>query len=290
MQVLRPDTTEEALRLLAAASEDTKIIAGGTAVMLMMRNGLLFPDRLISVDRLSDLDYIEPEPEGVRLGALTSLRRMERSDRLGEVLPTLRAAVGLVANHRVRQRATIGGNLAESDYASDPPAVLTTLGCQVQVTSGRGRRWVPVEEFLVGFYETVLTPDELVTEVWVPRPSPSARSLYLKYISRAAEDRPCLGVAAHVDIDESGRYTDARVSVAGATATPFTLTEATEQLRGATADDGAWRAVADAYRQAIRPIDDVRGGASYRKHVTGELVGRALRMVSTTMRSGAIRL
>jgi aerobic carbon-monoxide dehydrogenase medium subunit len=290
MQVLRPRTVAETLHLLDGAGDDAKVIAGGTALMLMIRAGLIFPDLLVALDRVDGLDYLTVESDVIRVGALTSLRTMERSPELQKVVPTLTAALGLVANHRVRQRATIGGNLSESDYASDPPAVLTTLGCQVRIVSARGERLLPLSEFLVGYYETALQHGELVSEVLIPVPSPTARTLYIKYISRSAEDRPCVGVAAYVDRDESGRCSDVRVAVAGATATPFTLTDVTDGCRGAVADGTTWREVAAAYRDGIEPIDDARGSAGYRKQVVGNLVRRALDVVSTPGENGAFRL
>jgi carbon-monoxide dehydrogenase medium subunit len=290
MRVLRPQTIAETLRLLDEAGDDTKVIAGGTALMLMIRNGLLFPEQLIALDRVSGLDYVNVEANVIRLGALTSLRALERSAELQKVVPTLTQALGLVANHRVRQRATIGGNLSESDYASDPPAVLTTLGCQVRIVSTNSERLLPLPEFLVGYYETALEHNELVSEVLVPLPAPTARTTYIKYISRSAEDRPCVGIAAYLDRDAAGRCTDLRVAVAGATATPFTLADVTDSCRGSQADGTTWREVAAAYSESIEPIDDARGSAPYRKHVVGSLVRRALDAVSTPGENGAIRL
>jgi carbon-monoxide dehydrogenase medium subunit len=290
MHVLRPHTIAETLRLLDEAGEDSKIIAGGTALMLMMRNGLIFPEELIALDRVAGLDHVDVDGDVVRLGALVSLRALERSPEVEKVLPTLTSALGLVANHRVRQRATIGGNVSEADYASDPPAVLTTLGCQVRIVSSGGERLLGLPDFLVSYYETALEHNELVTEVLVPRPSPTARTTYIKYVSRSAEDRPCVGVAAYLDTDAAGRCTDVRVAVAGATATPFTLAEVTGSLRGEAADGTAWREVGEAFGEAIEPIDDARGSAAYRKHVVGDLVRRALETVSTPGENGACRL
>lgn len=291
VHVLRPESMADALRRLADGDEDTKVIAGGTAVMLMMRNGLIFPERLVALDRVPDLNRIEVGPEEVRIGALTTLRAIERSTPLASALPTFAAAVGLVANHRIRQRATVGGVVCESDYASDPPAVLVTLGAEIEIRAERGERRMPLTDFLVDYYETALAPDELVTGIRIPRPSPEARTTYIKFISRSAEDRPCVGIAAHVDIDRGGRCTEARVAVAGATATPFRLPAATDAIRGAkAADPSTWDVVAGAYREAISPIDDIRGSARYRKHVTGELVRRALATVSSGAANGACRL
>lgn len=290
MRVLRPETIAEALRLLDGSGDDVKVIAGGTALMLMIRNGLIFPEQLVALDRVTGLDYVRVEDGVIRLGALTSLRALERSPELQRVVPTLTAALGLVANHRVRQRATVGGNLSEADYASDPPAVLATLGCQVRIAGTGAERVLPLSDFLVGYYETALEHNELVSEVLVPVPSPTARTVYIKYVSRSSEDRPCVGVAAYVDRDESGRCTDVRVAVAGATATPFVLSEVTAGCRGGPADGTTWSEVAAAYRDGIEPIDDARGSATYRKHVVGRLVRRALDAVSTPGENGAFRL
>lgn len=290
MQLLQPQTVAEAVRFVGEGGEGSKVIAGGTALMLMMRNGLLYPDQLIALDRIHELSYIDPGPDFVRIGALATLRRLQRAPELKRVLPTLAASLGLVANHRVRQRATIGGNLCEADYASDPPSVLMTLGCRVRIMSSRSERTVPLPEFLLGFFETALAPDEIVTEVLVPRPPSAARTTYLKYISRSAEDRPCVGVAAYLELDESGRCREVRIAVSGATAAPFTLAEVTSSFRGAPAGSGAWSEIAGAFSEAICPISDGRGSAAYRKHVTGQLIRRALEEVAASGENGARRL
>lgn len=290
MRVCRPETISDALGVLDEGGEDCIVMAGGTALMIMMRAGFVVRERLVALDRLPDLDHIAVDGSSVRLGALTTLHAMERSPQLREAMPTLARALGLVANHRVRYRATIGGNLSESDYASDPPAILSTLGCRLRIASTRGERWLPLPDFLVGYYENALEPNEMVTEVEVRRPAPSARTTYIKYVSRSAEDRPCVGVAAYLDMDPSGHCVGLRVAVAGATATPFTLPEVTDACVGGRTDDTTWREVAKAYADAIEPIADLRGSATYRKHVTGEIVKRALETVSTSTDNQASRL
>jgi carbon-monoxide dehydrogenase medium subunit len=290
MQLLQPETVVEAVALAAEGGEGCKVIAGGTALMLMMRNGLLYPDQLIALDRIPTLSYIDTGGEVVRMGALTTLRRLQRSPELSRILPTLTASLGLVANHRVRHRATIGGNLSEADYASDPPAVLTTLGCRVRIASRDSEREVPLSEFLLDFFETTLAPGEIVTEVLVPRPPSAARSTYLKYVSRSAEDRPCVGVAAYLEMDESTHCREVRVAVSGATATPFTLAEVTSSFRGAPASTQVWSEIAEAYSETISPISDGRGSAAYRKHVIGKLIRRALEETAASGENGARRL
>lgn len=289
-RLFRPQTLSETLRLLAESGEDTKVVAGGTAVMLMMRAGLLHPEELISIDRVAELNYVTVEPTAIRLGALACMRDLERSNSLSSVLPTLTGAIALVANHRVRRRATIGGCISEADYASDPPAVLASLGANVRIASLHGEREIPVSDFLVGYYETALRHDELVKEIVIPRPSSGVHTTYLKYVSRSAEDRPCVGVAAYVDTEESGRPKRVRVAVAGATATPFMLGDIMAILNGSPLDSAACRAIGDAYQDAIEPISDARGSSDYRRRVTGRLVTRALQTALTESGNKAFRL
>ncbi len=290
MQLTRPMSTDEALGVLADAGEDCTVIAGGTAVMLMMRNGLLHPEHLLSLDQVPGLDTIDVTADEVRLGASVRLRDVELSPAVQSALPTLTGALGLVANHRVRRQATVGGLVCEADYASDPPSIFVTLGGRVRLASVRGERCMPMSEFLVDYYTTAKEPDELLLEVVVPRPPSTARTTYIKYVTRSSEDRPCVGVAAYLDLDSGGRCSDVRVAVAGATSTPFTLPEVTEAVRGSGPDTALWRQVGDAYRDAIAPISDIRGSAVYRKHVVGELVGRALETVGAAGTNGAMRL
>lgn len=290
MRLMRPRDVDDVVRLLDESEEDAKVVAGATAVMVMIRNGLISPQCLVAVDSVPGLDYLACEDTQVRIGALTSLRWLERSAELRTALPTLAQTIGLVANHRVRARATIGGNLSEADYASDPPAVLSTLGCRVRIAGPAGERVLSLSDFLVSYYETVLAHNEFLTEVIVDRPPPTARTTYLKYVSRAAEDRPCVGIAAYLDSDEAGLCRTVRVAVAAATATPFVLPEVTEACRGKAADESLCAEVAEAYRQAIQPIEDGRGSSAYRKHVTGKLVYRALRGLVAGEPNGAQRL
>jgi carbon-monoxide dehydrogenase medium subunit len=288
--VTRPERLADALRLLADLGDTAKIAAGGTAVMPMLRSGLLSPDRLIALERLQELHEITVNETSVRIGALVSLRELHESTVVRQVAPTFARALMLVANHRIRHRATIGGNVSEADYASDPPTVLATLECLVHISNVHGERTVPLADFLVSYYETALTPVEIVTAISFSIPSASARTTYLKFLSRTSDDRPCLGVAAYLDLDDRGRTIAVRVAVAGATATPFALPEVLDDCLGIRSDHNMWQAVGDAYAEEIHPISDARGSAAYRKHVTGVLVSRALDSVSAAGYNTAVRM
>lgn len=290
MQVLRPTSVTEALALLYASDEDAKIISGGTALMLMLRNGLVFPSGLIALDRIEGLDYIKTDDAEIRIGALTTLRTMERSAELQVLLPTLTQALGMVANHRVRNRATIAGNVCEADYASDPPAILTTLGCQVRVEGPQGERLIALPELLVDYYETSLEHNELAVEVIIPRPEAGTRTNYLKYVSRSSEDRPCVGVAASLSTDAAGRCRSVDVQIAGATATPFSIPSVLKECEGAEPGKETWEHIARSYAESIEPIDDVRGSAGYRRRVSRVLIERALCEMNDDYVNGATKL
>jgi len=181
-----------------------------------------------------------------------------------------------VANHRVRAAATVGGVLAEADYASDPPATLRALDADVVVTGPAGERRLPVAELSTGFYETSLGAGEIITAVEVPVPSPAAVGEYHKYRSTASEDRPCVGVAALLRLERDGTCADLRVCVGAASAVPVRLKEVERSACGQPFDADLAQRVGDAYAAAITPISDVRGSSWYRREMIRVLVSRAL--------------
>ena len=278
MELLEPRSVDEAVSLLAQHADEAKIIAGGTAVVLMLQNRLISPGYLISLGRIGGLDHIRYEPgAGLRIGSLATIRQAETSPPVREHLPVLAETFGEVANVRVRNAATVGGNLAEADYASDPPAVLVGLRARVKVASQRGVREIPLTEFFKDFYETALAEDEILTEVAVPELSPSWRSAYLKYVSRSSEDRPCVGAAAFVDLDEDGLCRELRVVVSAVAETPREVADAEALARGERLTDELIGEVAEQYAEAIDPLSDLRGSAWYREQMIRVFVRRAIR-------------
>ena len=273
-----PDTIEETLDLLATHGEDAKLLAGGTWLTLVLRQGLLFPSILVSLRRVPDLDRIAVDPDGtLRLGAMTRHRAVERSQAVLAGWPILAATYADVANVRVRHQATVGGNLADADYASDPPAVLAALGASVRALSPRGERLIPVRDLIVGHYETVLAPDELVAEVLVPPVSPGAGAAYLKYRSRSHEDRPCVGVVALVETAPDGAFRRVEVVVGAVAERPQRLADVLDAFVGRPPDDATIEAIASVYAERIDPLSDLRGSAWYRQRMIRVFVARALR-------------
>ena len=277
VEIHRPDTVEETVQLLASLGDEAKIIAGGTAMVLMLKSGLIAPEAMVSLSRLKGLDTIEHAPgSGLKIGALATLRDAEISSVIRERNPVLAETMGTVANVRVRNAATVGGNLGEADYASDPPSTLLAMRASVRAVSVRGERKIPLTEFFKDFYETALAPDELLTEVVVPEISDTTHCSYIKYVTRSSEDRPCVGVSAAIDLDEESRCRDLRVVVGAVAGVPQEVESAEQLAIGQRFDAELIEEIAEGYGQAIDPIDDLRGSKWYRQQVIRVFVRRAI--------------
>lgn len=272
----------DAVAALRASGGDAKLVSGGTAVVLLLQLRLIAPETLIGLRTLTDVpgwSLIQRVHDQLVIGAGATLTEVAESPEVRAVAPSLAHAAGVVGNLRIRNMATVGGNLAEADYASDPPAVLVSLGASVTVSDGERSRELLVSDLLVDFYETALE-DEVITHVRVPV-QVGRRSAYLKYCSRSAEDRPCVGVAV------SGRFTgdvvDSLEVVVGAVAgTPQRWSEVTSEVLGRRLDADAAAVIADEYAARVDPIEDVRGSAWYRREMVRVHVRRALESIAPT--------
>ena len=279
IKFLEPRDFSEALTLLSEHADDAKIIAGGTSVVLMLQQKLIAPSVLISLCHVSNYDFIRHEEDGLHIGALTKLRDIELSDVVKEFCPTLAHTFSVVGNVRVRNQATIGGNLSAADYAADPPAMLTALDARVQVHSPEKKREIPLSEFFIGFYTTALEPNEILAEVIIPVLPSSARAAYHKYTSISAEGRPCVAVGAVADFDSNGKCLDLRIAVGAAVETPQRVKDAEAMAHGHALTDELVAAIADEYARTLDPLTDVRGSAWYRKEMIRVFVKRALQEV-----------
>lgn len=281
IRLLQPGSLAEAVSLLSGASEETKIISGGTALVIMLKNRLIAPATLLSLGRLQELRGIRHERgTGLRIGALTTLREAERSAIVREKNPTLADTFAKVGNVRVRNAATVGGNLSEADYASDPPCVLVAMRARVKAQSAKGEREIPLVNLFKGFYETALAPDEILTELIVPDPPDGSRSTYIKYVSRSSEDRPCVGMAAVVQTQADGTCQELRLVAGAVSEIPQEIAAAEERARGQRLTRALIEDIAQAYADAIEPLADLRGSAWYRKQIIRVLARRAMQQVS----------
>jgi aerobic carbon-monoxide dehydrogenase medium subunit len=260
---MAPASLDEALALRAEHGDAATVLAGGTFLGILMNQGFLAPTALLSLGAVGELRGIAVRGGELRLGATVTHREVERSATVRDGWPVLAQAFALVASPRVRNVATVGGVLADADYASDPPAVLAALGARAVLRSPRGEREVTVGELIRGFYETCIEPDELLVEVRVP-PQPE-RAAYRKFRSRSSEDRPCVAVAAVRGED------GLRVVVGAVAETPQSFPDLC---------DGDAAAVGAAYAERIEPLSDARGSAAYRRRVIAAEVRRAVEAVA----------
>jgi len=280
IKLIQPASLDEALALLSAQSDDIKIVSGGTALVIMLRNRLIAPATLLSVGRLSELREIRHEPGvGLRIGALATIREAETSSLIRERQPMLAQTFAKVGNVRIRHAATVGGNLSEADYASDPPCVLVALRARVKARSARGEREIPLTDFFKGFYETALAPDEILTELIVPDAAPGSRATYLKYISRSSEDRPCVGMALVLETQPDGSCKNLRLVAGAVSETPQEIASAEAMAAGKRLSDALIADIADAYSMAIDPLSDLRGSAWYRKQIVRVMARRAMQQL-----------
>jgi len=279
IKFLEPTDFSEAMALLDHHADDAKIIAGGTSVVLMLQQKLIAPTVLISLGCISAHDFIHSEEDGLHIGALAKLRDIEHSDIVKKFCPALAHTFSVVGNVRVRNQATIGGNLSAADYAADPPAMLTALNARVQVQGPEKKREIPLSKFFLGFYTTALEPNEILTEVIIPALPSSAHAAYHKYTSISAEGRPCVAVGAVADFDADGKCLDLRIAVGAAVETPQRVMGAEALAHGSTLTDELVATIAEEYSLKLDPLTDVRGSAWYRKEMIRVFVKRALEEV-----------
>ena len=276
-----PTTLAEAGSLLAAGDGDARLIAGGTALVLMLRHGLIQSSALIRLDLIPGLDGISEEADTIRFGPMTTLGAVASSPIVQKRLPALAGACHLVGNIRVRNAATVGGNLCEAECASDPPGVLVALDARVRVQGPAGAREVPVADLISDFYETTLGPGELLSEVIVPVPPAGTRAAYLKFITRSSEDRPCVGATGVLRLGPDGKIAELRTAVGAIAGTPLRLPNVEAQAAGQPPSEELFRSIGEQYAAEADPVDDVRGSAAYRKRMVGVFVRRALQAAAS---------
>ncbi|MCI0713007.1 MAG: FAD binding domain-containing protein [Chloroflexi bacterium] len=276
MRFLQPGTLEEAISTRVDNPEQSVIIAGGTAVVLMLQHGLIAPEVLISLEKIPGLDSIRIEDNRLHIGALAKLGDVADSRLVRQYFPALFAACAAVGNVRVRNQATLGGNLAEADYASDPPAALMMLDALVEVKGISGTRQISLPDLLLGFLTTTLEPDELITGVIIPIPTEQPRMAYLRYNNRSSEDRPCVGIAASATFNDA-ICTGLRLTVGAACEIPTRLSEIEALAVGSPLTDTRIHEIAEGYAAGIETIDDLQSSAWYRTQMIRVHIQRVLK-------------
>ena len=272
-----PRVVDEALAVLREYGEDARVVAGGTALVTMMRQHLVRPGCLVSLRDVQGLSRIEATNGALRLGAMVTHREAEVSPLVRERLPVLAETFRRVATVRIRHMATIGGALAHADPNQDPPVTLLALDARVEVRGAGGRRELPLGEFFRDYYETALEPGELVTGITVPLLAAATGATFLKFLPRTADDYATVAVAATVTLEPDGeRCREARIALGSVGVTPLRGRAAEALLPGERLGERVLQAAGEAVKGEVDPLSDHRGSAAYKREMTAVIVKRAL--------------
>ena len=270
----RPASVEEAVSLLEEL-DDSRLLAGGHSLLPAMKLRISMPAALVDIGRIPGLGAIEPDGDGLRIGALATHAEVASSEAVRSVCGMLGEAASLIGDRQVRNRGTIGGSLAHADPGADYPTVVTALGATIAVTGPRGAREIPADGFFTGIFTTALEPGELITSVHVPMTGAGTGAAYIKH-KHPASGYAVAAVAALVTV-ERGSCNGAKVVVGGVTGLPAEATVAAQSLlesRGSADDISAAAAkVPEALGDAF---GDGYASAAYRTHLASVLAGRAL--------------
>lgn len=274
---LKPDSVKEALTMLSEHKDECKVICGGQSLLIVMRQGLLVTDYLIDIKRLKELDYITFDKKaGLKIGATTTHRAIEKSDVVAKHYPVLVAMEGKLASIQVRNWGTFGGNLAHADPAGDPAPVLIALKANIKMGGMNGERGMPLEDFFVDYFETALNKDELVLEVQVPVPEPKTGAAYQKF-NLLESDMGVVAVAASVTLNGNGKCKDARIVLGNAGSTPKRVKRAEELLIGKKYDEALFAEAGKIASEDSEPVADIHASEEHRRHLLGVLTKRMLK-------------
>ena len=272
-----PESAAEVSELLGRFGDSAKIYAGGTELLLAMKEGLVQYERLINVKKLKGLSEVSGENGTIKIGALCTHHQLENSSLLQQKLPSLVKLEQNVANVRVRQAGSIGGNLCFAEPHADPGTLLMALGAKLVAEKTSGKREIAAEDFFVDAYETSLAADELLTGIRVPTPGANSRSAYLKF---GYLERPSVGVAVALTLD-GATVNNVKIAVGCAGPAPRRVAEAEALLNGKSKDE-AVRLLPQAGAVAGRAseaISDLHGAQDYKEHIVGVLLKRAFNSI-----------
>jgi len=278
-EYLEPDTVEETLALLADGGPDTMLMAGGTSVVILMKQELVRPERVVGLRRLAELRTIGGG-DALRIGALATHGAIARAAAVRGHTPALAATFAAVATVRIREQATLGGNLAHADPAQDPPVTLLALDAEAVVASATGIRRIALTDLFIDVFETSLRSDELLLRVEIPRLPAGARATYKKFLPNTQDDYATISVAAVVATGPDGACTHARIALGAAGPVPIRAQDAERALIGRQLNDVAIQEAAALAAAATDPFDDLRGSADYKRAMAAVWTARALREVA----------
>ena len=281
-----PDTLEEVVTLLGRFNGRASLLAGGTDLLVEIKEHLRRPDYVINLKKIPGLAGLSyDETTGLHIGALATVREVEVSPIIRQRYAGLAQAARELASIQVRQRATIAGNICRASPSADTPPPLIADKAQVKIFGPSGERTVPLEEFFIGPGRTILARDEIVVEISVPSPPPHTGKVYIKHGRRKAMELATVGVAVTLTLTH-GLCQEARIVLGAVAPTPIRAAGSEDLLRGRYIDDQAVTEAARAAMATARPISDVRSSAEYRREMVGVLTARAIRQAADLAAGG----
>jgi aerobic carbon-monoxide dehydrogenase medium subunit len=276
-EFLRPASVAEACAMLAEHGDEARPLAGGTSLVLLLRQRLADPRHVVHIGKLEALRGIRVDGEGqLRIGALATHAEVAAHPLIRERFPVIADMASQVANPQIRNVATLGGNLCYADPASDPPTCLVALGARVRVVRGSEEREIALEHFFRGYYETALGPGEVLAEVIVPPLQQRAVALYSRFITNPAEGRPLCAVALRALRDAAGLWTEVRLVLGAVVPAPARAPAAEACLTGRKLSAQTLAEAAELAVRDIQPLDDFRASGAYRRDATRVMVRRLL--------------
>ncbi len=279
-----PKTIPEAVALLGKNPE-AKVLAGGHSLIPAMKIRLSSPAMLIDINRIDGLSYLREEGGWLKIGAMTCEADLDRSDLILTKYPLLADTSKMIADPLVRNRATVGGNLAHADPANDHPATMLAYGAQVVATGPKGERVIPIDQFFEGPFTTALTHDEVLTEIRIPQAKPNTGGAYFK-VERKVGDFATAAVAVQLTLDQNGNCDFVGIGLTNVGLTAIRATKAEAALKGKKPDDANIKAAAQLAADAAQPIGDPRGSEDYKRALIKTLTVRALRKAAERAKGG----
>ena len=288
-QYLAPRKLDEAALLMAEHAGSAQLLAGGTDLLIFMRNGRKSPDVIIDAKKIPELTQLNLDADRLTIGAAVSCRTVWENSEVSEKFPALEDAATLIGGIQIQGRATFGGNLCNAAPSADTVPPVIVYGASAHIVSTRGARDVPVEEICTGPGRTSLADDEILVSLSIPVPAANSGAAFLRFIPRNEMDIAVANAAARVDLDEAGATIKAaRIAIGAVAPVPLFVEEAGAALTGKPVNDESIAEAAGIAREAATPINDMRGTVEHRKQLVEVLTARALRR-AVARAGGAIR-
>ncbi|PPR23417.1 MAG: Carbon monoxide dehydrogenase medium chain [Alphaproteobacteria bacterium MarineAlpha10_Bin2] len=273
-----PGSVDEAVKLLAAAGSDAKILAGGTDLLVQLRMGMIKPALIVDVKNISETTVIKEESGGYRVGSAVSGAELGEHDGMNNTWPGVVEALELIGSTQIQGRASMGGNLCNASPAADAVPAMIPADAVCTIAGPDGRREARVEDIVTGPGQTSLKAGEMVVDFYFPPRPARSGDAYLRFIPRTEMDIAVVGAGISLTLDEAGVCSAARVALGAVAATQLVVEDGAAALIGSTLDDAALEKLDAAARAACRPIDDKRGTIEYRTKVAGVLARRAAKI------------